>query len=76
MELKKRKDVPAELTWDLAAIYSDETKLAADLEKAQTLTDEIEAAYKGRLNTVEDILGCLDRYRVWTELCEIGRAHV
>ena len=70
MELKKRKDVPAELTWDLAAIYSDETKLAADLEKAQTLTDEIEAAYKGRLNTVEDILACLDRYRVWTELCE------
>ena len=42
MELMRRKDVPVELTWDLTAIYDDEAKLTADLEKIRQLTDEIE----------------------------------
>ena len=72
MELMKRKDVPVELTWDLAAIYDNEAKLTADMDKIRTLTDEIEAAYKGKLTTVEAIQGCLDKYREWMELA--GRA--
>jgi len=70
MELVKRKDVPVELTWDLTAIYDDEAKLTADLEKVRTLADEMETAYKGKLRTAEAILACLDQYRVWTELNE------
>ena len=70
MELAKRKDVPVELTWDLTAIYDDEAKLTADLEKVRTLADEMETAYKGKLRTAEAILACLDQYRVWTELNE------
>ena len=68
MELLKRKDIPAELTWDLTALYDSEAKLKADMEKARSLTDEIESAYKGRLNTVEAIQGCLDKYREREEL--------
>ena len=67
MELMKRKDVPVELTWDLTAIYDDEAKLTADMEKIRALTDEIETTYKGKLTTVEAIQGCLDKYREWEE---------
>ena len=60
MELMRRRDVPAELTWDLTAIYDDEAKLTADMEKIRQLTDEIEKTYKGRLTAVESIQACLD----------------
>ena len=72
MELMKRKDVPVELTWDLTALYDDEAKLTAGMEKARTLTDEIEAAYKGKLTTVEAIQSCLDKYREWEELVTLA----
>lgn len=68
MELMKRKDVPAELTWDLAAIYDDEAKLTADQEKIRRLTDEIEKNYRGRLNTSENIHACLDKFRELEQL--------
>lgn len=68
MELMQRKDVPAELTWDLTAIYDDEAKLAADLEKIRQLTDEIEKTCKGRLNTAENIQTCLDKFRELEQL--------
>ncbi|MBD5161382.1 MAG: oligoendopeptidase F [Oscillibacter sp.] len=67
MELMKRRDVPAELTWDLSAIYDDEARLTADMEKVRRLTDEIERDYKGKLTTVAAIQGCLDKYRAWEE---------
>lgn len=70
MELMQRRDVPAELTWDLTAIYDGEAKLTADMEKIRQLTDEIEKTYKGRLTTVESIQACLDTYRAWTELMD------
>ena len=68
MELMKRKDVPVELTWDLTALYDDEAKWKADMEKIRVLTDEIEAVYRGKLTTVDAIQGCLDKYREWDEL--------
>ena len=42
MELMQRKDVPVELTWDLTAIYDDEAKWKADVEKVRRLSEEIE----------------------------------
>ena len=33
MELKSRKDVPVELTWDLSSIYVTEEEMSADMEK-------------------------------------------
>lgn len=63
MELMQRKDVPVELTWDLTAIYDDEAKLSADMEQIRQLTDEIEKDYKGKLDTVENIQACLDKFR-------------
>ena len=68
MELMKRKDVPAELTWDLTAIYDDEAKLTADMEEIRRLTDEIEKNCKGRLDTAENIQTCLDKFRELEQL--------
>ena len=68
MELMKRKDVPVELTWDLTALYDDEAKWKADVEKVRQMAEEIETTYKGKLTSVETIQGCLDKYREWDEL--------
>jgi len=71
MELMKRKDVPAELTWDLTALYDDEAKWKADVEKVRRMAEEIEKTYKGKLATVENIQACLDQYRAWRELTSL-----
>lgn len=68
MELMQRKDVPVELTWDLTAIYDDEAKWKADVEKVRRLSEEIEQNYKGKLTTTEAIHSCLDKFREWEEL--------
>ena len=68
MELMQRKDVPVELTWDLTAIYDDEAKWKADVEKVRRLSEEIEQNYKGKLTTAEAIHNCLDKFREWEEL--------
>ena len=67
MELMKRKDVPVELTWDLTALYADEAQWKADVEKVRQMADEIEKNYKGRLNSADNILACVDLYRKWLE---------
>ncbi len=63
MELALRKDVPVELTWDLSALYKDEAAFQADVDKAKALTDQLEKDYKGKLDTPEAILACLDLYQ-------------
>ena len=68
MELMQRKDVPVELTWDLTAIYDDEAKWKADVDKVRRLSEEIEQNYKGKLTTAEAIHSCLDKFREWEEL--------
>ena len=70
MELMKRKDVPAELTWDLTALYACEADWQADMDKFRRLTDELEREYKGRLTTTQAIQACLDKYRAWLELAD------
>ena len=76
MSLMRRKEVPVELTWDLTALYDDEAKLNADVEKIRSLTDEIEKTCKGRLTSVEAIQDCLNKYREWTELVEYAWNYV
>ena len=70
MELMKRKDVPEELTWDLTALYEREEDWQADMDQFRRLTGELERAYKGKLDSVDSILACLDQYRAWLELAE------
>lgn len=59
MELKMRKDVPAELTWDLSAIYDTEAALEADAKRVEALSCHLEEAYKGKLFTPQAISSCL-----------------
>lgn len=68
MELLTRKDVPEELTWDLTALYKTEADIKSDVERVSALTDKIESEYKGKLNTPENILACLDLYREWQQI--------
>ena len=68
MELKKRKDVPVELTWDLSLIYSTEEAMLADAEKLRALSIDMEKNYKGRLTDPAAINRCLDDLREVTRL--------
>ncbi len=63
MELKLRKDVPVELTWDLSLIYKTEEEMLQDAEKLKALSQQMEADYKGRLTTPQAINDCLDQLR-------------
>ena len=63
MELKSRKDVPAELTWDLSSIYATEEEMYADVEKLKSLAARMAKDYKGNLNTPQAINACLDDMR-------------
>ena len=67
-ELLSRKDVPVELTWDLSLIYATEEDMYADLAKLEKLRDEMVSSYKGKLNSAETIVKCLDDYRKLYEL--------
>jgi len=59
MELKMRKDVPVELTWDLSLIYPTEEKMLEEFGRAKELAADIERKYKGNLTTAQAILDCL-----------------
>lgn len=67
-QLKARKDVPVELTWDLSHIYAREEDMWADLEKAKALAAELAESFPGTLNTPERINACLEKYREFVEL--------
>ena len=51
MELKSRKDIPTELTWDLSSIYATEEEMYRDVEKLKSLGGRMAADYKGKLDT-------------------------
>lgn len=67
-ELKDRKEVPVELTWDLSRIYATEEDMLRDAGEMEQLTREIVEQYKGRLNTPERIEACITAYRRVFEL--------
>ena len=61
-QLKKRSEVPVELTWDLTALYKSDEEMFAALDKAKELCDSIVAKYQGKLNTAEAINACYKDY--------------
>ncbi|MBQ6551637.1 MAG: oligoendopeptidase F [Lachnospiraceae bacterium] len=61
MDLPMRKDVPAELTWDLSLIYPSEEEMMKDVEKAKAIAAEIVEKYRGNLNTADNIIACLEK---------------
>ena len=63
MELKSRKDIPQELTWNLSSIYATEEEMYRDVEKLKSLGGRMAADYKGRLDTPRTINACLDDLR-------------
>lgn len=67
-ELKDRKDVPVELTWDLSKIYATEEDMLRDVEEMKALAKRIVDKYKGNLNTPENIEACITEYRRVYEL--------
>ena len=71
MEGMKRKDVPAELTWDLSALCADENAASELVERAKTVAGELERDCKGKLTDADSIHACLDRYRALEEIFEI-----
>ena len=67
-DLKSRKDVPKELTWDLSLIYATEENMLRDAEKMEQLAGEIVEKYKGHLDGPEQIEACVTAYRQVYEL--------
>jgi oligoendopeptidase F len=53
-----RGAVPADLTWDLSAIYADPAAWEADLARLDEDAAAV-AAFRGRLEHAADLLGCL-----------------
>jgi len=68
MELKMRKDVPVELTWDLSLIYATQEEMNQALEKAKALCSHMVQDYKGKLDTPQKINACIDDLREWNRL--------
>ena len=62
MELPLRKDVPPEETWDLTLIYPTEADYDAAVKEMVRLAEEIETTCRGKLNTPESIVSCVDVY--------------
>ena len=60
MELAARKDVPVEQTWDLSLIFSDEQAMWDALESVKAEVKRFADTYEGRLDTADNIVGCLD----------------
>lgn len=70
-QLKKRSEVPVELTWDLTALYKSDEEMFAALDEAKKLCDSIVAKYQGKLNTAEAINACYKDYEDWLKIVVI-----
>ena len=60
MELCKRKDVPAEQTWDLSLIFPQEQQMWEALEQLKANVRQFVATYAGQLCSAEKIVQCLN----------------
>ena len=66
-KLLKRNEVEEKYTWDLTALFQTEEEYESTLVEIQKETSEIEARFRGKLNTPEAINQCLDRLRLLYE---------
>jgi len=67
-ELKDRKDVSEELTWDLTKIYGTEEEMYRDADRMKEMAEGIARSWKGKLNTPENIDACVTEYRRLLEI--------
>ncbi|KRM71954.1 oligoendopeptidase F [Lacticaseibacillus brantae] len=71
--LPRRKDVDPALTWDLSAIYPDQTAFEQDFKDVQALTNDFERMYTGQLNRASTIIDALGDYEnILTKLDRIS----
>lgn len=70
-ELRDRKDVPEELTWDLSHIYASEEDMFRDAEEIKRLAEHIVKTYQGKLDAPERIDACVTEYRRVRELMDL-----
>lgn len=70
-ELRERKDVPVELTWDLSAIYETEELMYADAQRMKAICEEIEKEFKGKLTTPENVNACLLKYQSFCRIATL-----
>ncbi len=58
MDLKERREIEEQYTWDLASLYKDDRAWQEELEGLDPLIEEA-ASFEGRLNNAENILAYL-----------------
>lgn len=75
MELKLRKDIPVELTWDLSSLYASEEELRKDMEKLEALSTRLAQDYQGKLSTPQAIGACLDSLRELYRLLSLAGSY-
>ncbi|MBR5637104.1 MAG: oligoendopeptidase F [Pseudobutyrivibrio sp.] len=63
--LKKRSEIPVELTWDTSRLFKSSEELMSALEAFKKLTTDMEKNYKGKLTTAKAINDCMDKLNEW-----------
>ncbi|MDC7278937.1 oligoendopeptidase F [Butyrivibrio fibrisolvens] len=68
--LKKRSEVPVELTWDTSRLFKSSKELMSALEEFKKLTSDMEKEYKGKLTSAEAINDCMDKLNQWNVMAD------
>jgi oligoendopeptidase F len=68
--LKKRSEVPVELTWDTSRLFKSSKELMSALEEFKKLTSDMEKEYKGKLITAKAINDCMDKLNKWNIMAD------
>ena len=63
--LKKRSEIPVELTWDTSRLFKSSEELMSSLEALKKLTDDMVENYKGKLTSAKAINDCMEKYNQW-----------
>lgn len=58
-QLKRRQDIPRELTWDLTHLFATEAEYEAAVEKNISQADGLERKYKGKIAAMTDVAGLI-----------------
>ena len=68
--LKKRSEIPVELTWDTSRLFKSTEELMSALEDFKKLTADMVANYKGKLTEAKTINDCLDKLNQWNIMAD------
>ncbi|SDH72809.1 oligoendopeptidase F [Pseudobutyrivibrio sp. 49] len=68
--LKKRSEVPVELTWDTSRLFKSSEELMSGLEDFKKLTADMVSNYKGKLTDAKAINECLDKLNQWNVMAD------